>query len=187
MTYLKPCPICGREAALYEANQDRIGYYCECYECAKSTDEFETENEAEEAWNRSEANDLKDTELRGTYAIVIKPFHTWEHVFWRFFLLLSSVAAVTIIYSFKVYMNTVLYIGTGLGGLLCLAVALYFSFQYFIRLHGIVRRLRPKERTKNLIAAASACFTALCAYVVLIVFVLIPFIEFCRSGKAFIN
>ena len=187
MTHLKPCPICGRDAVLYEANADRIGYYCECYECAKSTDEFATENEAEEAWNRSETKDLKDTRLRGTYAIVIKPFHTWAHVFWRFFLLFSPVVGVTVIYTLEVYMNTVLYISTGLGGVFCLAAALYFSVQYFCRLHDIVRRLPPKERAKNLIAATFACFTVLCAYLALIIFALIPIIGFCRSGKAFLN
>ena len=186
MTSLKPCPICGREAALYEAVADRIGYYCECYECAKSTDEFATENDAEEAWNRSEAKDLKDTERRGMYAVVIKSFHTWEHVFWRLFLLLSPVAAVTIICMFKVYMNTTLYIGISLGGVFGLAATLYFSFRYFLHLQSIIRRLPPKERAKHLIAAAFACFTALSTYIALIIFVLIPFIEFCRSGKAFL-
>lgn len=187
MAYLKHCPICGREAALYEAVADRIGYYCECYECAKSTDEFATEKEAEQMWNRSEAKDLKDTGLRGMYAIVMKPFYTWEQFFCHLLLLLGPVAAVTIIFTLKTYMNTVLYIGTSLGGLFCMAIVLYFSFQYFLRFQNTVRRLPPKERRKNLIAAAFACITVLCAYIVLTLFVLIPFIRFCRSGKAFLN
>ncbi len=187
MASLKPCPICGREAALYEAEAERVGFYCECSVCAKSTDEFAAESEAEEMWNRSEAKDLKDTNRRGMYAIVIKPFHTWAHVFWRLFQLLGPVAAVTVICTFKVYMNTALYIGTVLGGLLCLAVALYFSFQYFLRLHGILRRLPAKERRKHLIAAALAFSTVLGAYIALIFFALIPLIGFCRGGKAFLN
>ncbi|HNX15531.1 MAG TPA: Lar family restriction alleviation protein [Oscillospiraceae bacterium] len=181
--YIKSCPVCGGEAALSESVEDRTGYYCECYACGKSTDEFATRGEAAEAWNRSEAKDLKDTELRGMYAFVMKPFKTWRKVFIRFFFLVfGPVFAYTMISSLSPGSPGILTVGMALFAAVWLAAAL-FLFAGFSKKHfGAVRRLLKKERVKNNIAAVLAFFAALAAHTALFVYVVIPFAERCRYG-----
>jgi len=174
---------------LSKAIADRIGYYCTCYECGKSTDEFSSPNEAEEAWNRGEASDLKDTALRGMYAIVMTPFKTWWQVFIRFFfLLLGPVTAYMLMATLEVNLtNMVLFIGMGIGGAMWVGLALYFFVLFIRRHHRSVRRLPQKERPKNISATVFAYLNVLCVYIYLIIFIITPFIEACRSGKAFLN
>jgi len=179
--YLKSCPICGGEAALSEAYVDRAGYYCECFECGKSTDEFASRNAAAQAWNRSEAKDLKDTELRGLYAIVMKPLKTWWQVFYRsFFLLFGPVFSYTIMTSLSSDYPPILNVGMNLFWIFWLTVGLYLYVKFSKKHYSTVRRLLKKERTENLIATILAYITALCAHAALILFVIIPFAELCR-------
>lgn len=48
---LKDCPLCGTEAHLY-ANEARNAVECMSPKCLATTRDFETEEEAIEAWNR---------------------------------------------------------------------------------------------------------------------------------------
>lgn len=57
-TKLKPCPFCGEEATLqgYFAPYEEIAFYVACSgefcEVSPMTNDFRTEQEAIEAWNR---------------------------------------------------------------------------------------------------------------------------------------
>lgn len=45
---LKPCPVCGGEAAaIWKGN-----YWVRCWECGAETPIYKSEKEAKEAWNR---------------------------------------------------------------------------------------------------------------------------------------
>lgn len=55
MDKLKPCPFCGGEAKVeheYYSNFTKINYCVSCFSCFSSTFDFDTEQEAIEAWNR---------------------------------------------------------------------------------------------------------------------------------------
>ena len=62
---LKPCPFCGGEAEICVAHWDfendcpvnGSGYGVECKDCLTSTDEYETQEKAAQAWNRRSGNE----------------------------------------------------------------------------------------------------------------------------------
>lgn len=179
--YLKPCPICGEKAAMSEAVADRTGYYCECYACDKSTDEFSSKQAAEDAWNRSEAWNLKDTALRNSYAIIINPSKTFRYTFLRFFLtLLGLFLAGTLIAT----LNSG-FMGIFIGAL-CIfaafwtAVGAYYYIKYLKKLLPPVSRLVRRARILNLTTFILANLSVLCAYAALVWFIAIPFVEKCR-------
>ena len=50
---LKPCPFCGSEMILigHDGHDNGI-HYAHCWDCGVSTNNFDTEERAAEAWNR---------------------------------------------------------------------------------------------------------------------------------------
>jgi hypothetical protein len=61
MSDLKNCPFCGGEAKKWEGND---GWWIECYDghggCMVSTEVYETEARAIEAWNRRAGDDTRE-------------------------------------------------------------------------------------------------------------------------------
>jgi len=180
--FLKSCPICNSKAELSEAVEDRTGYYCECFECGKSTDEFSSKQAAVDAWNRSQATDLKNTELRGMYAIKINSFKTWWHVFIRFFSYLFGPVLVYFIVSSLSANYPVLSIGMYIFGVFWISIGAYFYIKFFNKINLIIRRLYQKERILNIVALILGHFFAVCAHAAFLWYALIPFAEMCRYG-----
>ncbi|HOP11752.1 MAG TPA: Lar family restriction alleviation protein [Oscillospiraceae bacterium] len=179
--YLKSCPICGGEPELSEAIQDRTGYYCECYACGKSTDEFAAKQAAADAWNRSRTTDLKDTELRGVYAIIINPFKTWWQAFIRFFsYLFGPVFVYFIVSSLSADYPTFLSVGMYIFGFFWILIGTYFYIKFFKKLIRVIRRLYKKERITNIAALVFGNVVAICAHAALLWYALIPYAELCR-------
>jgi len=181
--YLKSCPICGSEAEMSEVTEDRTGYYCECYECGKSTDEFASKQTAADAWNHSRASDLKDTELRGVYAVIINPFKTWWYTFIRFFsYLFGPVLVYFIVSSLSTNYPTVLSVGMYFFGVIWLSIGTYLYIKFLKKRIKIIRRLIKKERITNTIALIFGHILVFFAHGALLWFVLIPYAEICRYG-----
>lgn len=176
--YLKSCPICSSEPTLSEAFADRSGYYCECIQCGKSTDEFATKQAAGDAWNRSRPSDLKDTERRGMYAIIMKPFKTWWQTFYRLFSLIFGPAfSVSVIISLHQDPPVILVFGMSVFGLVWTVFGSYFFVRYSKKLFRAVRRLFLKDRIPNIVGVVFSYLIAICAHAALIWYVVIPFIN----------
>jgi hypothetical protein len=164
--------------------QDRTGYYCECYACGKSTDEYKSEQAAEDAWNRSRAEDLKDTELRSVYAVVIHPFRTWWQTIARFFFYLFGLFMVgTVLSTLTTASAGILYFGTGLFGAVWISFGSFYYIKYLENRVQSIRRLTAgRARIFNFTALIFAHLLVLAAYAALIQYFVIPFAEKCRYG-----
>lgn len=181
--YLKSCPICGGEATMSEDSQDRTGYYCECCSCAKSTDEFASKQAAETAWNRSRAEDLKNTDQRCSYAVVIYPFKTWWQTTYRFFLTLFGLfLGSTIIATLTPGSASIFYVTMSIFAVVWISVGTYYYIKYLKKTVPYIRRSAKRARVLNLTSFIFAHLLVLCAYAALVWFFTIPFAEKCRYG-----
>ena len=52
MIELKPCPFCGGEANLVQGSSGKLLPWVRCRDCGAETSDYDSVEEAAEAWNR---------------------------------------------------------------------------------------------------------------------------------------
>ncbi len=191
--YLNECPICTGKAELMHAYETRTSYkaqdayYCECPECGKSTDEFLTEEEAAEVWNKSGADDLKNTDERILRSVIIKPDKVWLDTFSRLILLfIGPVLLLFLVYSTKhiskygeVSYNMAWWLWATYG--IILAAWLGFGIPAYAKHAGKRNRMIkyiPKEnRAANRLAVIIGIITAVIVLALIVIYIFIPIAE----------
>lgn len=198
--YLNECPVCGGKAELthvYEsrtAYQKRDAYYCECPECGKSTDEYLNEEEAAAVWNKSRAEDLKNTEERIVRSVDVKPAKVWLDTFSRFFLLLlGPLLLFFLVYSTKYIDQDGFNMAWWLWATYGIILAFWLGFgipayaKYAAQRNRVIRHIPKGNRAANRFAVFIGIITAAAVLALIVVYIFIPIAEGARIAETLPN
>lgn len=182
--YLNECPVCGGKAELMHAYESRTAYqaqdayYCECPECGKSTDEYLSEGEAAEVWNKSRADDLKNTDERILRSVIIKPAKVWLDTFSRMVLLL--IVPVFLIFLVKASVQGIawwLWTAYGIILVMWLGFGIPAYAKYARKRNRLLKHIPKQNRAANVIAVILGVIAACTALFLFYTFTLIPIAE----------
>lgn len=194
--YLNECPICGGKAEPMHAYETRTSYkaqdayYCECPECGKSTDEYLSEDEAAGVWNKSRADDLKNTDERILRSVIIKPAKVWLDTFSRFILLLIvPVFLIFLVYSSKYLdkdgFNMAWWLWATYG--IILVAWLGFGIPAYAKHAGkrnrMIRFIPKEKRAANRFAIFIGIISAVIVLALIAIFIFLPIAEGARFAE----
>ncbi len=179
--YLNECPVCGGKAELIHAYESRTSYkaqdayYCECPQCGKSTDEYLSEEEAANVWNKSGTGDLKDTEERIVRSVIIKPFKVWLDTFSRIFLLLLGPVFLSFLaYSSKFDIAWWLWTAYGIIFVMWLGFGIPVYVKFAAQRNRLIRHIPKENRAANRFAVMMGFVAAVIALELFFMFILLP-------------
>lgn len=194
--YLNECPVCGSKAELMHAYESRTpykaqdAYYCECPECGKSTDEFLSEEEAAEAWNKSGKDDLKDTDERILRSVVIKPAKVWLDTFSRMVLLLIvPVFLIFLVYSSKYLDKDGFNMAWWLWATYGIILAMWLGFgipayaKYAGKRNRMIKHIPKENRAANRFAILIGIISAVIVLSLIAIFIFLPIAEGARFAE----
>jgi len=156
-------------------------YFCECPECGKSTDEFLSEEEAADIWNKSGKDDLKDIDERIIRSVIIRPLKVWLDTFFRLFLLLlGPVFLLFLVYSAKSINQEGFNIAWWLWAAYGIVLAMWLGFgiptyaKYAGKRNRLMKHIPKQNRTVNRFAVLIGILTAVIVLGLVVIYIFIP-------------